>query len=90
MTLTVRLPAQIEQALEVHCAALRKTKSQVVTELIDNHLRGTQPRSKRPYLSARQVGLIGCYASSAPARTPAKAPDYKARVRKAIRAKHAR
>jgi hypothetical protein len=85
MTLTVRLPLRVAEELADYCVATDKSKSEVVVELIERHLEGHAKRGGRPYESARALGLIGCYAGAPPSKG-----TYKERVKRAIRAKHAR
>jgi len=63
MTLTVRLPPHLRQQLESHCKKLRLSKSRVVTDLLSEHLSGSPGSGRTPYQLARELGLVGGFAS---------------------------
>jgi predicted DNA-binding protein len=81
MTTTVRLPLRIEQALATYCVETKRTKSEVIVELLEQRLMGTQTEST-PYELAREAGFIGCIAGKA------QTASTKERVVAAIRKKH--
>ena len=88
MTTTVRLPDRIEQALATYCVANKRTKSEVIVELLEQRLLGTQ-QDAAPYELASAAHFIGCVEEAGDT-----AANAKKRVRQAIgkkhRAKHAR
>lgn len=57
MTLTVKLPEDLERDFDVHCRLRRVTKSEVVTKLLAQYLALQAPR-KTPRQVAREVGLL--------------------------------
>ena len=63
MTLTVRLPPHLSQQLESYCKKRRLSKSRVVTDLLSEHLAGSPEGGRTPYQLAREIGLIGGFAS---------------------------
>lgn len=84
-TTTVRLPLRVEQALAEYCVETKKTKSEVIVDLLEQ--RFAQPtQGKTPYELAVEVGFIGCFGDQGEAATG----NYKERVKAAIRAKHKR
>ncbi len=83
MTTTVRLPPRVEQALAAYCVENRRTKSEVIVELLEQRLMGTSSE-RTPYELAHEAGFIGCVASEAKATEG----NAKARVAAAIRKKH--
>ena len=85
MTTTVRLPPRVEQALAAYCVENRRTKSEVIVELLEQRLMGSST-ARTPYELAHEAGFIGCVASD-PKAKPAVAGT-KARVAAAIRKKH--
>lgn len=87
MTTTVRLPARVEQALASYCVEARRTKSEVIVELLEQRFMGTQTE-RTPYELAQEAGFIGCVAGGN-SRKPA-AGSSKQRVVAAIRKKHGR
>jgi predicted DNA-binding protein len=83
MATTVRLPLRVEQALLSYCVETRKTKSEVIIELLER--RFAEPsQGKTPYELAVEAGFIGC------CKGFKRGPDLKAQVKAAIRAKHKR
>jgi predicted DNA-binding protein len=82
-TTSVRLPLRVEQALASYCVETKKTKSEVIVELLEQ--RFSQPaEGKTPYELAVEAGFIGCFEGFN------RGPDLKAQVKAAIRAKHKR
>ncbi|NJD35425.1 MAG: hypothetical protein FIA96_11440 [Betaproteobacteria bacterium] len=81
MTTTVRLPRRVEQALATYCVEAKRTKSEVIVELLEQRFMGTQTE-RTPYELAQEAGFIGCVAGK-----PA-AGGTKERVAAAIRKKH--
>lgn len=63
MTLTVRLTSHLEEQLDKYCKARRVTKTHVVTELLSEHLLAAFKTGKTPYELAREVELVGSFAS---------------------------
>lgn len=57
MTLTVKLPEELERDFEIHCKLRRLTKSEVVTKLLAQYLALQAPR-KTPHQIAKEVGLL--------------------------------
>lgn len=83
MSTTVRLPLRVEQALASYCVETKKTKSEVIIDLLEQ--RFSQPaQGKTPYELAVEVGFIGCFEGTG------ESGNYKERVKAAIRAKHRR
>lgn len=85
MSTTVRLPLRVEEALAEYCVGARRTKSEVIVELLEQRFMGSGVE-RTPYELACEAGFIGCIDSGA---KPAEAST-KARVADAIRAKHRR
>jgi len=81
MTTTVRLPPRVEQALATYCVENRRTKSEVIVELLEQRFMGTSAETSS-YDLAQAAGFIGCV-DGAPATG-----TYKDRVKAAIRSKH--
>lgn len=82
-TTSVRLPPRVEQALATYCVEQRKTKSEVIVELLEQ--RFAEPaQGKTPYELAVEAGFIGCCEGFN------RGPDLKAQVKAAIRKKHNR
>lgn len=90
MTLTVRLKAELESALELHCAERGVTKSLVVQEILAEYLSRPnsqraprRPKAEKPaepsaaYRAFAAAGFIGTGESDG-------RPATKARVREAI------
>ena len=86
MTLTVRLDAQLEEQLESYCRKRRKTKSEVLTRLLRDHLAAANETAKTPYQLAKEFGLIGAVASG---RKDA-SENRKRYLKQLLRAKHSR
>ena len=87
MTTTVRLPLRVEQALATYCVEARRTKSEVIVELLEQRFMGTQTE-RTPYELAQQAGFIGCLSGTGRGKPPAS--NAKERVVAAIRKKHGR
>jgi hypothetical protein len=88
MTTTVRLPLRVEEALAIYCTSTRRTKSEVIVELLEQRLMGT-PSERTPYELACEAGFIGCIDQDDGKVKPSTLP-IKARVAAAVRAKHRR
>lgn len=92
MTTTVRLPDRVEQALATYCVATRRTKSQVIVELLEQRLLGTHQEAP-PYELAQAAGFIGCVAETA-RQVGGQSANTKKLVRQLVRqkfrAKHSR
>ncbi len=58
MTLTVKLPEEVEREFEIHCRTNRITKSEVVTQLLRQYLAVKAPR-RSPFELAMEMGLVG-------------------------------
>ncbi len=85
MTTTVRLPLRVEQALATYCVEARRTKSEVIVELLEQRFMGTQTE-RTPYELAREAGFIGCIAGKSAGKS--QGAGTKQRVVAAIRKKH--
>ncbi|MBI5793317.1 MAG: hypothetical protein HZA63_17780 [Rhodocyclales bacterium] len=83
MTTTVRLPLRVEQALATYCVEARRTKSEVIVELLEQRFMGTQAE-RTPYELAQEAGFIGCVSGTGKSQ----AASAKERVVAAIRRKH--
>jgi hypothetical protein len=57
MTLTVKLPEDLERQFELYCKLHRLTKSEVVTKVLAQFLALQTPK-KTPYQIAKEVGLL--------------------------------
>ncbi len=55
MTTTVRLPLRVEQALATYCVEAKRTKSEVIVELLEQRFMGTQT-GRTPYELAQEAG----------------------------------
>ena len=86
MTLTVRLDPHLEQQLASYCRKRRKTKSEVLTNLLRDHLAAENEATKTPYQLAEESGLVGAFASG---RTDA-SENRKRYLKERLRAKHSR
>jgi predicted transcriptional regulator len=86
MTLTVRLDPQLEEQLDSYCRKRRKTKTEVLTTLLRDHLTAASDATRTPYELAREFGLIGTIASG---RRDA-SRNRKRYLREKLRAKHSR
>jgi hypothetical protein len=84
MTLTVKLPADLEREFEIHCRLRRLTKSEVVTKLLTQYLALQAPR-KTPHQIAKEVGLLKGFEGP-----PDLATNRKRYLREALRAKQSR
>lgn len=84
MTTTVRIPQRLEQALAQYCVATRRSKSEVIIELLEQRF-ASASEGKSPYELACDTGFIGAFDSGA--ETPGSTKD---RVKAAIRRKHGR
>ena len=82
MTTTVRLPLRVEQALATYCVEAKRTKSEVIVELLEQRFMGTQTE-RTPYELAQEAGFIGCLDSRGKSTS-----GTKERVVAAIREKH--
>ncbi|MFA4968562.1 MAG: hypothetical protein WC540_02955 [Sulfuritalea sp.] len=89
MTTTVRLPLRVEQALATYCVETKRTKSEVIVELLEQRFTGTDTE-RTPYELAQEAGFIGCIAGNSAGKGAgkAKAGSTKERVVAAIREKH--
>ena len=89
MTTTVRLPLRVEQALATYCVEAKRTKSEVIVELLEQRFMGTQTE-RTPYELAQEAGFIGCLGGNSAGKGAgkAKAGSTKERVVAAIREKH--
>jgi len=89
MTTTVRLPHRVEQALATYCVEARRTKSEVIVELLEQRFMGTQTE-RTPYELAQEAGFIGCLGGKSAGKSAGKPPvgSTKERVAAAIREKH--
>jgi hypothetical protein len=63
MTTTVRLPPRVEQALATYCVEAKRTKSEVIVELLEQRFMGTASE-RTPYELAQDAGFIGCIAGA--------------------------
>ena len=87
MTTTVRLPLRVEQALATYCVETKRTKSEVIVELLEQRFTGTDTE-RTPYELAQEAGFIGCLSGKSAGKLPA--GSTKERVAAAIRKKHGR
>lgn len=83
MTTTVRLPHRVEQALASYCVETRRTKSEVIVELLEQRLLGIASAESSPYQLAETAGFIGCVEGETNS-----AANAKKLVRQRIQAKH--
>lgn len=79
----MKLEADLERDLELHCRAHRLTKSEVVTRLIRQYLALQEPQVS-PFELAKRHRLIGAF--SGPRNLAAGRKRY---IRRMVRAKHA-
>lgn len=84
MTTTVRIPLRLEQALARYCVETRRSKSEVIIELLEQRFAAAQPE-KSAYEIACEAGFIGSFNAAEDS-----AQNAKARVREAIARKHGR
>ncbi len=88
MTTTVRLPLRVEQALATYCVEARRTKSEVIVELLEQRFMGTETE-RTPYELAQEAGFIGCVGGNSAGKGAGKSTgNTKERVVAAIRKKH--
>jgi hypothetical protein len=85
MTTTVRLPLRVEQALATYCVEAKRTKSEVIVELLEQRFMGTQSE-RTPYELAQEAGFIGCLSGKSAGKPTV--GSAKERVAAAIRKKH--
>jgi hypothetical protein len=84
MATTVRLPTRVEQALASYCLETKRTKSEVIIELLEQRFTGTGTDAS-PYEVAQAAGFIGCIDGTANG-----AASVKKLVKAKIRGKHSR
>lgn len=84
MTTTVRIPDRLEQTLAQYCVETRRSKSEVIIELLEQRF-ATQTAAKSPYEVACDAGFIGSFSSE-----ENRVADTKERAKAAIRQKHGR
>ena len=63
MTLSVRLTPHLRAQLESYCRKHRLTKTQLVSELLEERLSAGAAQGKTPFQLARELGLVGGFAS---------------------------
>lgn len=86
MTLTVRLDPQLEDALKRHCRRRRQTKTQVLTQLLREHLAAAGSDARSPWELARELRIVGSFASG----KGDLAENRKRILKEKLRAKHSR
>ncbi|HLO62817.1 MAG TPA: hypothetical protein VK165_07595 [Azonexus sp.] len=84
MTTTVRIPLRLEQALARYCVETRRSKSEVIIELLEQRFAAAQPE-KTAYEIACETGFIGSLTAAEDLASHAKS-----RVKDAIARKHGR
>jgi hypothetical protein len=84
MTTTVRIPDRLEQTLAQYCVETRRSKSEVIIELLEQRF-ATQTAARSPYEIACDAGFIGSFADE-----ESNTAGTKDRVKTAIRQKHGR
>jgi hypothetical protein len=84
MTTTVRIPDRLEQTLAQYCVETRRSKSEVIIELLEQRF-ATQTAARSPYEIACDAGFIGSFAAE-----EGNIAGTKDRVKTAIRQKHGR
>lgn len=84
MTTTVRLPLRLEQTLGRYCVEHRRSKSEVIIELLEQRFSAEQSE-RTPYELACESGFLGSLELDEDAASQAKS-----RTRKAIAGKHGR
>ncbi|MBN8461240.1 MAG: hypothetical protein J0M01_00240 [Dechloromonas sp.] len=84
MTTTVRVPQRLEQALARYCVETRRSKSEVIIELLEQRFAAAQPE-KTAYEIACETGFIGSLSGADDL-----ADNAKTRARDAIARKHGR
>ncbi len=82
MTTTVRIPHRLEQTLAQYCTETRRSKSEVIIELLEQRF-ARESVAASPYEIACEAGFIGSFASEPSAPITAKE-----RVKAAIHQKH--
>lgn len=58
MTTTVRLPPRLEQTLARYCVEARRSKSEVIIELLEQRFAAEAP-AQTPYELACETGFLG-------------------------------
>ena len=81
MTTSVRLPNRVEQALAAYCVETRRSKSEVIIELLEQRFSLAETEAT-PFERAEAAGFIGCVEGEEATGS------YKDRARAAIQAKH--
>jgi hypothetical protein len=61
MTTTVRIPQRLEQTLARYCVESKRSKSEVIIELLEKRFT-TETSEKTPYELACETGFIGTLA----------------------------
>lgn len=84
MTTTVRIPHRLEETLAQYCVETRRSKSEVIIELLEQRF-AAEPALQSPYELACEAGFIGAF--TAADDIPA-GDDTKTRVKAAIARKH--
>ncbi len=84
MTTSVRLPLRLEQALGRYCVEHRRSKSEVIIELLEQHF-SVEQTEKTPYELACETGFLGSLELDENT-----AGEAKARAKEAIAQKHSR
>ena len=85
MTTTVRIPQRLEQTLARYCVETRRSKSEVIIELLEKHFIA-EPTLKTPYELACESGFIASIDSLELDENAAE--NSRATVRAAIARKH--
>jgi hypothetical protein len=85
MTTTVRIPPRLEQTLAQYCTETRRSKSEVIIELLEQRF-AREAVAASPYEIACEAGFIGSF-SSDPGVTDSDLST-KERVKAAIALKH--
>ena len=84
MTTTVRLPLRLEQTLGRYCVEHRRSKSEVIIELLEQRF-SVEQAEKTPYELACESGFIGSLDMDENTSSQARS-----RVKEAIGRKHGR
>ncbi len=84
MTTTVRIPLRLEQALARYCVENRRSKSEVIIELLEQRFAAVQPE-KTAYEIACETGFIGSLTG-----VEDLASNAKQQAREAVARKHGR
>lgn len=74
MTTTVRIPPRLEQRLTQYCVETRRSKSEVIIELLEQRF-ATEPAAKTPYEIATEVGLLAAFSAESAAHGELSADD---------------